>query len=272
MRLKLRTRQALVSTIVSLDRGWPMQELIYLSQAKLRQFVPQERRWTRLGRRLTNFRLDVPAAAGGGGVELGLAEGRDEAQPGNLAAVLQRVEEHALWYQDPKARAGRWVYFEAPLNVVTCRWDGFKTVLFLDAPAARTDESGRGGLRLILHGSASHLLAPAPALPVRAWQLGLEGSGLSYTFESLQDSRLADPLQPPPDRPPRLGEFDYSYVRLATLEVSDANPGSAAWMRGYARVTLIAASENPTPRRPQPTPPILMATPLYVEYAHDLPD
>lgn len=253
-----------------------MQELIYLSQAKLRQFVPEGRRRTWIGRRLTTFRLDAPAVVGGGGVELGLAEGSVETPAGILAGALRSVEEHALWYQDPEARAGRWVYFEAPLNVVTCRDDrdvlSLSTVLFLDSLVARVDDPGRDGLRLMLHGGANHLLAPVPTLPLSARELGLSGSGLHFTLGRLLDSTLADPLALFEACLPDLEGLGMTRVRQAALAASDASPESAAWMRGYARVTLIAAPEPPSPGRHRPMPPILMATPLYVEYAHDLPD
>ncbi|MGW9594274.1 SAVMC3_10250 family protein [Streptomyces chartreusis] len=104
-----------------------------------------------MGRRLTTFRLDTSTPAGGGGVEVGLAGGGNEPSgAARLAGVIKQLEELAPWYEDPEARAGHWVYFEAPFNTVM----GRNAVLFLDTPAARSDVQERDGLSLLLHGSA----------------------------------------------------------------------------------------------------------------------
>ncbi|KOV71845.1 hypothetical protein ADL00_06950 [Streptomyces sp. AS58] len=254
-----------------------MQELIYVSQAKLRQFVPEGRRRTWIGRKLTNFRLDVPLVAGGGGIELGLAEGGAESRGVELAAAIKHVEEHALWYQDPEVRAGSWVYFEALLNVVSCGGDiagplGEETALFLDTRVAQPDEPGRDGTRLILHGSGEHLLVPVPRLAIDPQNLGVAQSALRGTLWMLRIVPPADPEQV--SWHPQAREGAGGSMRHTVLWASDASPQSAAWMRGYAQVTLSVESGFPTHAHlhPAPLPPILMATPLYVEYAHDVPD
>ncbi|MEU6587728.1 hypothetical protein ABZ923_00570 [Streptomyces sp. NPDC046881] len=49
-----------------------------MSDAKLRQFVPQGRRRSWTGRRLTSLRLEATTPVGGGSVEIGLAAGGQE--------------------------------------------------------------------------------------------------------------------------------------------------------------------------------------------------
>jgi hypothetical protein len=233
-----------------------------LSDAKLRQFVPEGRRRTRIGRRLTNFRLDASTPAGGGGVEVGLADGSDEPSRGDrLTDVIKHVEEHALWYEDPEARAGRWVYFEAPFNTVIAR----DTVLFLDTPAARADEQEQDGFQLLLHGSASHLLMDAPAASIDPRDLRVNRSALNHVMHDLRHAPLPEAEQMTADPSP---ESPQPYAIHMVMRASNKSPESAAWMRGYARVTL-----RVPPRRADlyESFPVLVATPLYVEYAHDLP-
>jgi hypothetical protein len=242
-----------------------MQELLYLSDAKLRQFVPEGRRRTRIGRRLTGFRLEATTPVGGGGLEVGLAQGAGDPQGADrLTAVVEQIEEHALWYGDPEARAGRWVYFEAPLNTVVHR----DTVLFLDAPAARSDVREHGGPLLFLHGSSGHLLAGAPEVSVGPRALGVNGSALNLTARDLWQAWLPDADDMTQDMTQAPAVRVYPRALHMLLRASNRNPGSAAWMCGYARVTLgvLPGEAEADERRP-----VLLATPLYVEYAHDLP-
>ncbi|MFP1624025.1 SAVMC3_10250 family protein [Streptomyces sp. 5K101] len=107
---------------------------MYLSDRKLRQFVPEHgRNW--IGRRLTAFRATTPV----GEFELEAAADSDSTgqKLKHLASVIRHVEEQALWFQDPDVRAGQWVYFEAPLNifVVDIAPD---TVLFIRVVAGST--------------------------------------------------------------------------------------------------------------------------------------
>ncbi|MGY6025402.1 SAVMC3_10250 family protein [Streptomyces spinosirectus] len=243
-----------------------MRELVYLSDAKLRQFVPEGRRRTWVGRRLTSFRLDVSTPVGGGGVEVGLAQGGGEpAGAGRLAGVVGQVEEQALWYEDPQARAGRWVWFEAPFNVVVRR----DTVLFLDAPAARAGEPEPDGPRLLLHGSAAHLLMDAPEASMDPRELGVNRSALHFVVQDLRRTPLPDADHLTADPAVVRPDVHADHMVDMVLRASNASPGSAAWMRGYARVTRSAPPGEAGAGRPGH--PAVVTTPLYVEYAHDLP-
>ncbi|MFH9086523.1 SAVMC3_10250 family protein [Streptomyces sp. NPDC017673] len=249
-----------------------MQELVYLSDAKLRQFVPEGRPLTWL-RRLTRARMDVTTPAGGGGVEVELAEPQNgQSVPDRLAAVMKHLDERSLWYQDPGARAGRWVYFEAPFNTVVVETgESSKTVLFLDSMATRANESERDGVGLLLHGSARHLRVDMSSTISRTSLYGIVGSGLHMATRRLEST-------PPLPAAERLLETEIEPVELPGAErnrflarfiqASSMSPETAAWMRGYARVTMRA--DRPEHRFGLPS--VLAATPLYVEYAHDLPE
>ncbi|MFD9007064.1 SAVMC3_10250 family protein [Streptomyces sp. NPDC059582] len=244
-----------------------MQELIYLSDAKLRQFVPERRRRTRIGRRLTALRLNASALAVGGSLELDLAEvSAASGSRERLPDVIKTIEEHALWYQDPDVQTGRWVYFEAPFNVAGANGQIYKTVLFMDAPAASGDEQTHlSGVRLLLHGSPDHLLRPVPETDIVVY--GVSGSLLSSLIHEVVEDPLpnADNINAP--HAPREPLRDVRRGVCRALDVSNRFPEGAAWMRGYARVTLAV---GPDPARQVPYAQVL-ATPLYVEYAHDLP-
>lgn len=245
-----------------------MRELVYLSDNKLKQFVPERRWWGRAGRRLNRFRLDANTPVGGGGIEFDLG---GEPTPAaatvrSLDAVVRHIEEHALWYQDPDARAGRWVYFEAPLHFfrVGSRDPGIGTVLFLDSPVS--DGYDPGTCRFLLHGNDRHLLAPLPSTGLTLKDV----AGSAFTASSIRrtadvgpppaadriDSAPEPMLPPAPVLPP--------LVVSKVVERADfLSPAGAAWMRGYARVTTLFEARSAT---------VIVATPLYVEYAHDLPD
>jgi hypothetical protein len=241
-----------------------MQELVYLSDAKLRQFVPEGRRRTRIGRRLTSFRLEASTPVGGGGVEVGLAEGGEPGVVGRLAEVVAQVEERALWYGDPEARAGRWVWFEAPFNILV----GRDTVLFLHAPAARGDEPEPHALRLLLHGSATHLLMDAPEALIDPRDLGVNRSALHHVLHAFRRTELPDADHMTAEPAPTVPDVDAGRMVDMILRASNSAPDSAAWMRGYARVTRGASLREDRVEDPRP---VVVATPLYVEYAHDLP-
>ncbi|MGI3226605.1 SAVMC3_10250 family protein [Streptomyces sp. GTA36] len=248
---------------------------MYLSDSKLRQFLPEGRWRSRLGRRLNMLRLDVDTPVGGGGIEVALG-GEQTVPEGNaqhLAAVIKYVEERALWFQDPAARSGHWVYFEAPLYffLVDSREPDIGTVLFYDSPAVEGYDPG--GTRLLLHGSPRHLLASVS----KSGLASSEVIGSIYAGGTCRSSRLWDNETPPeaptaerisqdPEPPQRglsISTIDSMGQAVGSMRSIDhrASDG-AAWMRGYARVSVVHEGVGA----------IVIATPLYVEYAHDLPN
>ena len=251
-----------------------MQELVYLSDSKLRQFIPERRRG-RIGQRLTAFRLTTPV----GGLEF---EAAGEASAGrqkheHLASVVRHIEEQASWFQDPGVRAGKWVYFEAPCTILVPH---VGTVMFIDStPGAVAGYEQPHGSRLLLHGSSSHLLvgeaAPVSLLGNRA--LFVKGSVLAPIEVAVR--RLSE-VTPPTAEEPHGAVLEPPYSNsllsmgvdhLLNAAQSLLPAWSAVWMRGYARVSAVTVPEGAITPPPRKSEPCVCATPLYVEYAHDLP-
>lgn len=94
-----------------------MRELVYLSEAKLSQFLPEKPPWwSRLGR---NAKLEVSAPVGKAGLDIG--EPATKPTEARLAAVIAEIEKSAKWFDDPVVRPGEWVHFE--LSIGECGTD-----------------------------------------------------------------------------------------------------------------------------------------------------
>jgi hypothetical protein len=258
-----------------------MRELVYLSDAKLRQFLPEPRRFFPAGR----AKVSVTTPVGGVEVEPGEASDGERTLARRFARVVAHVERGARWFGDEEVRAGQWVAFEAPLNHVGLRGEFEGMLLFAD-PAEPVEGYERGGLtRLVLHGSAKHLLLPErPLVTVRPRTLEVRGggggsggdggsAGLAYgsaaaycvTTEAgylLPDlAERVDPIEDAPVPVTAVRVLALGTRQLLASLDTQAGAATAAWTRGYARVTanLTDGSDR-----------YLVASPLYVEYAPDL--
>ncbi|GGV15163.1 SAVMC3_10250 family protein [Streptomyces spectabilis] len=244
-----------------------MRELVYLSDRKLRQFMPERRR--SLGRR--GWQVTTPV--GGVGIEAGAPDAEREREK-RLRRIVDHVSVSARWFTEPEVRAGAWVEFEAPLNYRALNGAAPGMVLFFDpATAVEGYESG-GALRLVLHGSVAHLagdleptVAEPPALAERGWDGGISSCGPSWVQLATHAATLLGALAVQPSAASEPGHAPDSPLTLAegTRQVLAALDGqlpaeTAAWMHGHARVT--AAVPAPGGERVR----YLVATPLYVEY------
>lgn len=150
-----------------------MREVVYLSEGKLNGFLPEPRL------ALPTVNLHAGVSLAGINVEQPAPDsGRD------LRRHLKRVEKDMArrtpWYTEPELTPGRWVMFEAPLNWVTLRGRYQDLVLFVDPPpdSAHSHETS-ATRRLLLHGSARHLLGRPPVQVDGPELTGLEGGGHS---------------------------------------------------------------------------------------------
>jgi hypothetical protein len=238
-----------------------VRELIYLSDRKLAQFLPslrQLQRWPRIAVRTPVVDASWEPAA----------DDRKERQR-QLARVVAQIEMTASWFSDPVATPGQWIQFEAPLNCLVPERN--RGLLFLlDRPAPTPDYPSGGALRLLLHGSAAHLAAtvhPAPvATPTTEVEVdfGPDMSGPApFTVDTVgvllsllgaQSSPATDRHQAPDG--PVLRHLPDAVAALVAAMDARVYPETAAWMTGYARVTVTLD----TPTR------YVIATPLYVEY------
>ncbi|MHB6910216.1 SAVMC3_10250 family protein [Streptomyces sp. CB02959] len=245
-----------------------MREFIYLSDAKLRQFIPKPRRLRRAGA----LRLSTPV----GGIDLDApATDADSSRQRQLAQVVEYLEEAARWFTEPDLRAGQWIQFEAPLRYITLKGDYRDMVLFVDSAPGEDPEYESAACRLIMHGSARHLLG-LPAVPVEGPLLTDIDGGCSMgtTFitaagrvvramaaeSALTHDEFVTDAHQPCNELSAQGVCDL----LKTLDAVHAAVITAAWVQGYARVTTCMSATDTAPR-------CVVASPLTVEYAHDLP-
>lgn len=270
-----------------------MRELVYLSDRKLRQFMPER------PRRLVRGGWQVTTPVGGVGLEQEVPDAERE-RGERLRRIVRHVSGTAGWFAEPGLRAGAWVQFEAPLNFRLLRDVAPGMVLFVDPPCAVEGYGSGGAVRLLLHGSVRHLAggqAPAVADPpalaeeVRHWEGEAAGSagGTWVELVTTHASVLLGTLTAQPDaaseptgeeageRTGETGRHPLAPLSPTTLVAGTRQVlaaldrqlpvETAAWMRGYARVTaalrdgaLDGASEGVR---------YVVATPLYVEYAED---
>ncbi len=242
-----------------------MREFVYLSNNKLRQFIPEPRKrwWPAVGK----VALSLPPAS----VEF------EPVRPGTahslwrrLSAVEAQVEIAAKWYEHPSVAAGEWITFDLPLMYALHD----PLVLFVDTLNPKDVRQ----TRLLLHGSASSM---RPEL----WEDATQGNDvlprgvsetsfvhvLEATFQSL--NFVADPLRYAAEQQPGSGDrLRRSVARTITSLDNALSTASAGWMRGFARVSASFPAEHPDETASElasgiPSVPgrVVVASPLYVE-------
>ncbi|MER6750323.1 MULTISPECIES: SAVMC3_10250 family protein [Streptomyces] len=224
-----------------------MQEVIYLSDRKLSQFLS--------GLRSAWPRQRVSFSTPFGGMEVDPPAGTGPDLRGrHLTRVVRRVEESARWYAEEGLRPGQWVAFEAPLNYFALDTVDPAMVFFADTPAPDRP------VRLLLHGSAEHLITGLlPRVTEGTPESGALVRNLLGTHASAPGALLAalsDDLGAGADgrRPSLITALRGLLERID----GQTHPETAAAMRGYARVTTGFTSRGGTG--------LIVASPLYVEY------
>ncbi|GFH33928.1 hypothetical protein SCWH03_01290 [Streptomyces pacificus] len=239
-----------------------MREIVYLSESKLRQFVPEPRRVPRAGA----LRVTTPL----GGIDMDApAVNAEQGQLRHLRQVSRHIELMADWYAQPDLRPGQWVQFEAPLRCVTLGGAHQDLVLFVDRAGSGADSAAYGDCRLLMHGSVRHLRGSAPKV-VDGPALEAESSDSSlgtafvtrvgHVVEELTRHRDPLPLEPAPSREVvRLHRGGVKEL-IDALDDEDDSINVSAMMTGYARVTGLLRGDGTTSR-------CVVASPLVVEYA-----
>jgi len=253
-----------------------MREVVYLSEGKLRQFLPEHGRswsWSHLGVRSPFVGVDLDRSAA--------------ASQQQLAAQLREVEKdiakRAIPYHEASV-PGMWVEFRTPLSYTTIEQEPFgDMVLFVQPATAAVPVAWGWGVRLLLHGSARHLLGRPPR------PIGCDVSGAtrvdvgrgsasepdSFSFLVSNADMLSDAFgQGRVDPRSNGAPAGYSAVPddyfgtavgdFMSVVDEQLDPGGAAWMAGYARVTRFV-KHDPTRLN------YLVATPLYVMYSTPAP-
>ncbi|MEV0445803.1 SAVMC3_10250 family protein [Streptomyces spectabilis] len=256
-----------------------MRELVYLSDSKIQQFVPDLRTsWNR---------PDIAITSPFGGISFNGTSDVTRMRLHHLKRVMKRVERSARWFTEP-VRPGAWVSFEAPMNYFTLGAPFNGMLLFLDIPRATEDYPTGGSVRLILHGSSRHLLVGRPAVEVNppaeqqidacfGGSFGDDFEILVSNLDLLQEALHSRGV----DSSAGSIEFKRTHaLRHATLQLVSAldaasHEETATTLIGYARITAYLDSMRMSRMSfPKPTPEqealsraaCVIATPLYVEY------
>lgn len=267
-----------------------MREIVYLSEGKLEQFLPDLRSlWPR-----PKLAVKAPFAT----AEVNLAPSARKLRLQHFNRIMGHIERSAKWFTDPTLTAGEWAAFESPLSYLIASYGDEKSMLLFATPAAAAslDPSG-ASVQLLLHGSPRHLVGGAPIQipsPQGSGKVMVEPPGSTpaeyvnnvslLMFDLDANSFSMATAQPKGTLPAnRLsakitpgkaagGKGDFyrgiDYLPVATrdlLHAIEARVGTstAAWMSGYARITANLAG---TPMAHEGHPPrYLVASPLYVE-------
>jgi hypothetical protein len=238
-----------------------LRELVYLSDHKLQQFLPDPVPWWR---RLGHVRAEVKAPLGSVSIEPTPADGVT-ARRSHIEKVIADIEKKAQWFESEDANSGDWVFFEDLINYRVFRMpNDNEVVLFLNRGKLLEEHT-----RLLLHGSPVHLMGSVQAenqLRIE-WHSTSEGYWFIDALEMLpgvigafQTGILGQLL--------RRDKVDHSSKERTTLEwevgqvvdaFDESNYGhreTAARMAGYARVTARIEGHDRV---------IVAGSPLYVE-------
>ncbi|WP_225813636.1 SAVMC3_10250 family protein [Streptomyces spinosus] len=238
-----------------------MREIVYLSESKLRQFMPEPRR----APRTAALRVTTPF----GGIDMD-APTTDEEQSRHRRQVYRHVELVADWYERPGLRPGQWVQYEVPLRCVTLSGAHEDLVLFVDpAPGGDLNPASGQSCRLLMHGSVRHLRGWNPmSVDGPVLEVANSASSLGHAFvtragqvvEAL--TRHRDPMaadQAASRTAPDLHRRGVQEL-LHALDNEDLSLDTSALMTGYARVTGVLPGSSANR-------PCVVASPLIVEYA-----
>lgn len=245
-----------------------MREIVYLSEGKLRQFLPEPRRLPRAGA------LRVTTPFGGVDMDAPATDGQ-HGQLRHLRQVYKHVELVADWYAKKELRPGQWIQFELPLRCVTLSGAHEDLVLFLDpVHEGGPDLASTKSCRLLMHGSARHLRSWTP-MPVDGpvLEVGNSASSLGDAFVTRAGQVVKTLTR---HRNPGLADQDASQPAddlhgrgvqelLRALDDEEVIINTSALMTGYARVTGVLPNTQDNAR-------CVVASPLIVEYAAALTD
>lgn len=232
-------------------------EYVYLSDAKLRQFVPSEPSWwSRI--RVRKFGGKARIASLETSVEMDVADAADT----EVRKLIDHLAGDAQWYRRDGLIPGTWVFFEGRI--------GYRS---LPGGAALFCEAGgwdRTSTRILLHGSANHLVgrtAVAAAVQPNGSYSDIDDvpSALhSAVVKSVRPEdegafwgRLGRRRDPMPWPVGLAGQVEAVFRQVAcTDEYFDAAP----YLAGCARVSTVV--------RPAGLPfDVVLASPLFVRHA-----
>lgn len=125
-----------------------MRELVYLSESKMEQFIPDlSSLWPK-----PRITIKTPFA----GLDLDMSATRKKSQLKHLKLIVKQIERSARWFGDQYLCPGEWAAFEAPLNYLTMKCGESVQVLFsstLRSPSTIMHPAGPGSCSMDLQGT-----------------------------------------------------------------------------------------------------------------------
>lgn len=231
-------------------------EVVYLSEGKLRQFLPS----SRPALPLPKVNINLPFV--GVNLETSAADDRRK-QTHHLRRVEKQLARSAQPVTATDLRPGQWIVFDASLRWVTLRNVYQDLVLFVD-PASEACNARR----LLMHGSARHLLgAPPPTVDGPALQEISGGGDSAGTAFVTNAGRVVSALvgaagstAPGAGLSPSAQLHSGGVRALFTaLDAQSTEISTAARVSGYARVTGLLSGGTTSSG-------YLVASPLIVRY------
>lgn len=207
-----------------------MRELVYLSESKLAQFLPGPG---------GGWRVKGSVSTPVGTLDVDPVREPDAELARRLERVIAQVARGARWHTEEGLRPGEWIQFEAPLNYSVLDERYFHRMLVFLDPAG-------GAVRLLLHGSARHLAGTPSSVRVAgsvedSYDAGGGGqSSGGYVQLARNVERLIGTMASGADAGPDPAGPSLAAATRRLVGALDARmyPETAAWMTGYARVTV----------------------------------
>jgi len=233
-----------------------MRELIYLSDRKLQQFLPDPvPGWRRLGK----LKAEVSVPLGSVSLESS-AQDSQSANTAHFKRVVRQIEQSAKWFAIDNLGAGDWVFFEERINYWHFEHSrGPAIVLFLNLGQRHSHRT-----RLLLHGSPEHLVGSTQTQHQLRWgSAGPSPSDGSRFRDMLPVLRNVASNLDGHIKQQRQGTKNLAWdIEDLILALDNSNDASTAmWLAGYARVTLRVESSP----RGNVDATFVAASPLYVE-------
>lgn len=239
-----------------------MRELVYLSESKLTQFLSAPR---------GGWRVKGSVTTPVGSLDVDPVREPDTERARRLERVIEHVARSARWFAEDGLRPGQWVQFDAPLNYSVLDERYFHRMLvFLDSGRPAPGYPTGGSVRLLLHGSARHLAGTPSSVQVAGSVEDTTGDGGQssggYVHLARNVELLIGAMTSAETTTDGLGGLEDTpfgpTLQAATRRLVGAletrmYPETAAWMTGYARVT-VALQDGETR--------YVVASPLNVEH------
>lgn len=239
-------------------------EFVYVSDAKVRQFVPAKAAWWQ-GMRAKKL---------GAKLKFSPVEAALEVEPSEIAAdtkklhnLIRYLEESGRYYTEPDVIPGEWVMFDGRIGIAHVDTPPVQgAVLFCEAEPITVTTP-----RIMLHGSARHLEPGMAPLPARDQGVGEDGgysvptpSCIAEIIGAINNPRSPDLVRRFRhvfDRSAHVNTELWQNLTIYFREVACTGNYRefSPYLGGHARITAVL-------RPPQLPFPVVLASPLYVRY------